>query len=307
MSLHDVTPLWHSEPLSCALGQPVWMKMDCFQPVASFKIRGMGRSCETAKRRGAKRLVCSSGGNAGLAIAYAGRELGLSVTVVVPETTSEFMRAKIRDVGAEVTEYGATWDDAHAHASEIAQGATTVYIHPFDDPAAWEGHASVIEEAAAQGVEPGVVVVSVGGGGLLCGMLQGMHRVGWHDVPVLAVETAGAASFKASADAGNLVTLDAIRSLATTLGARTVTPKLLDWKREHEIAHWIASDRQAVDGCLRFADDHRVLVEPACGAALAALYERCEFLTGRGPVLLEVCGGAGVSLELLRSWDRMAG
>jgi L-serine/L-threonine ammonia-lyase len=164
----------------------------------------------------------------------------------------------------------------------------------------------VIEEAAAQGPKPGIVVVSVGGGGLLCGMLQGMQQVGWHDVPVLAVETDGAASFKASADAGRLVTLDAIRSLATTLGARTVTPKLLEWKGKHEIVHWIASDRQAVDGCLRFADDHRVLVEPACGAALAAVYERCEFLAGRGPVLLEVCGGAGVNLELLRSWDRKA-
>jgi L-serine/L-threonine ammonia-lyase len=304
MALHHVTPLWHSEPLSAALGRPVWLKMDCFQPVASFKIRGMGKSCEAAKRRGARRLVCSSGGNAGYAVAFAGRELGLGVTVVVPETTSEFMRARIRGVGAEVTEHGSSWDDAHARATQLARGPGVAYIHPFDDPAAWEGHATVIEEVATQGLEPGVVVVAVGGGGLLCGMLEGMRRVGWQAVPVLAVETEGAASFKASADAGRLVTLDAIRSVATTLGARTVTPKLLQWKREHEIAHWIATDRQAVDGCLRFADDHRVLVEPACGAVLAAVYERCAFLNDRGPVLLEVCGGAGVSLELLKAWDR---
>jgi L-serine/L-threonine ammonia-lyase len=280
------------------------MKMDCFQPVASFKIRGIGRLCRVLAERGAARIVSSSGGNAGYATAYACRALGVPATVVVPTTTSEFMRAKIRAVGAEVLEHGASWDDAHAHASMLAAEADVAYVHPFDHPAIWDGHASVVEEMADQGPKPGVMIVSVGGGGLLCGILEGMHRVGWHDVPVLAVETEGAESFKAAADAGRLVTLDAIRSVAKTLGARTVTAKLLDWKERHEIVHWIATDRQAVDGCLRFLDDHRVLVEPACGAALAAVYERCGFLRGRGPVAVEVCGGAGVSLELLRQWDR---
>jgi L-serine/L-threonine ammonia-lyase len=305
--LHSVTPLWPSEPLSAVLGEDVWMKMDCFQPVASFKVRGIGRLCRVMVERGAKRIVCSSGGNAGYAMAYACRTLGVAATVVVPTTTSEFMRAKIRAAGAEVLEHGASWDDAHAHASMLAAGADVAYVHPFDHPAIWEGHASLVEEMANQGPKPGVMIVSVGGGGLLCGILEGMHQIGWSDVPVLAVETVGAESFKAAADAGRLVTLDAIRSIAKTLGARTVTAKLLEWKKRHEIVHWVATDRQAVDGCLRFLDDHRVLVEPACGAALAAIYERCGFLRGRGPVAVEVCGGAGVSLELLRQWDVQVG
>jgi L-serine/L-threonine ammonia-lyase len=305
-ALHTVTPLWRSEPLSDALGQTVWMKMDCFQPVGSFKIRGMGRICRLEVERGARRIVSSSGGNAGYAIAWACRALGVPATVVVPRTTSEFMRARIRAVGGEVLEHGDSWDDAHAHASGIASTPGLAYVHPFDHPAVWDGHASLIEEVAAAGPRPGIVVVAVGGGGLLCGILEGLHRVGWQDVPVLAIETEGAASFHAAARAGRLVTLEAIRSLATTLGARTVTPKLLEWKRTHEISHWLATDRQAVDACLRFLDDHRVLVEPACGAALAAIYGRCGALRGRGPVLVEVCGGAGVSLDLLREWDRRA-
>ncbi len=307
MPLHHETPLWLSEPLSAALGQPVWLKMDCFQPVASFKIRGMGLSCERAVARGAQRLVCSSGGNAGYAVAYAGKQLRVPVTVVVPRTTSEFMRARIRALDAEVVEQGESWDDAHERALAMVRGQDAAYIHPFDDRTAWEGHASLIEECARQGPTPGIVVVCVGGGGLLCGILEGMHRAAWNDVPVLATETVGAASFKAAADAGRLVTLEAIRSLATTLGARTVTPELLRWKKEHEILHWTPTDRQAVDACKRFADDHRVLVEPACGASLAAVYERAGPLAGRGPVLVEVCGGAGVSLELLERWDREAG
>ena len=305
--LHAVTPLWRSEPLAEALGAEVLLKMDCLQQVGSFKIRGLGRMCQVEVERGASRIVSSSGGNAGYAIAWACRALGVPTTVVVPRTTSEFMRAKIRAVGAEVREHGDAWDDAHAHAVQLAADGNGTYVHPFDHPAVWDGHASVIEEAAAQGAKPGVVVVAVGGGGLLCGILEGMHRVGWQDVPVLAVETEGAASFHAAAQAGRLVTLDAIRSVATTLGARTVTPQLLEWQKRHEILHWIATDRQAVDACLRFLDDHRMLVEPACGAALAAVYERCDVLRGPAPVLVEVCGGAGVSLELLQRWDREVG
>jgi L-serine/L-threonine ammonia-lyase len=283
------------------------MKMDCFQPVASFKIRGMGRMCRVAVEQGARRIVSSSGGNAGYAIAYACRELAVPATVVVPKTTAEFMRAKIRAVGGDVLEHGATWDDAHAHAVGLATEPDVTYVHPFDHPAIWTGHATVVEEVAQQGPKPGVVVVSVGGGGLLCGILEGMHRVGWKDVPVLAVETDGTASFKAAAEAGQLVTLDAIRSVATTLGARTVTPKLLEWKQNHEIVHRTVTDRQAVDACFRFLDDHRILVEPACGASLAAVYDGCDFLRERQPVLLEVCGGAGVSLVLLQGWDRQVG
>jgi L-serine/L-threonine ammonia-lyase len=300
--LHEVTPLWRSDPLSNALGEDVWLKMDCFQPVASFKIRGLGRTCQEAVRQGAKRIVSSSGGNAGLATAYACRKLGVRATVVVPETTPEFMRAKIRSMNAVVLEHGKAWDDSHAHATGLASGPEVAYVHPFDHPTIWEGHASVIVEAAEQGPKPGAVVVAVGGGGLLCGILEGMQRVGWGTVPVLATETEGAASFKAAADAGRLVTLDAIRSVAKTLGALTVTPRLLEWKQRHEIAHYTMTDREAVDACFRFLDDHRVLVEPACGAALAPIYNRCGFLRGRGPVLVEVCGGAGVTLELLRGW-----
>jgi L-serine/L-threonine ammonia-lyase len=283
------------------------MKMDCFQPSGSFKIRGLGRLCQVLVAGGATRIVGSSGGNAGYATAWACRALGVPATVVVPSTTSEFMRAKIRAVGAEVLEHGDSWDDAHAHASELATDPEVAYVHPFDHPAIWSGHASLIDEVAAQGGEPGAMVVAVGGGGLLCGILEGMHRAGWRDVPGLAVATDGADSFRAAADAGRLVTLDAIRSVAKTLGARTVTGKLLEWKKKHEIAHWIASDRQAVDACLRFLDDHRILVEPACGAALAAIYDGCELLRGRGGVVVEVCGGAGVSLELLEKWDREVG
>ncbi len=67
------------------------------------------------------------------------------------------------------------------------------------------------------------------------------------------------------------------------------------------------SDRAAVDACIRFVDDHRILVEPACGAALSVIYNRASLLAGLNRVMVIVCGGAGVSLSLLREWDRRVG
>jgi L-serine/L-threonine ammonia-lyase len=303
-STHVVTPLWDSRPLSAALGAPVLLKMEAFQPAGSFKSRGMGAACRAAKESGAKHVICSSGGNAGYAVAYAGRQLGLNVTIVVPQTTSTWAKELIRSEGAEVLVHGAAWDEAHAYALELVQQGQSAYVHPFDDPIVWHGHASLIHEIAEVGEKPGAIVVSVGGGGLLCGVAEGMHEVGWTDVPILAVETAGAASFAAAVQAGHPVTLDRITSIAVTLGARTVTPQALEWAGRHPITSWQVSDRAAIDACLRFADDHRVVVEPACGAALAAVYGQAKPLEDRAPVVVIVCGGAGVNRELLAKWDK---
>ena len=105
-------------------------------------------------------------------------------------------------------------------------------------------------------------------------------------------------------NAGRLVTLDRIATVATTLGARTVAAQALSWSLKHPVTPWIVSDQAAVRACLRFADDHRILVEPACGAALSAVYDKAHPLRKSGPVLAIVCGGAGVNLALLQQWAR---
>jgi L-serine/L-threonine ammonia-lyase len=302
--IYNVTPLWESRPLSAPMGGQVLLKMEALQPIGSFKIRGIGAACQASREAGATRLVCASGGNAGYAVAYAGRQLGAEVTVVVPKTTPAWMRALIRREGADVLEHGDSWDDAHAYATDLARSNHRAYIHPFDDSRVWAGHATIIHELAETETKPGAIVVSVGGGGLLCGLLEGLHQVGWTDVPILAVETEGAASFATSVKAGQLVTLDNITSIATNLGARTVAAEALAWTQRHPITPWVVTDRAALEACFRFADDHRVLVEPACGAALAAVYGRAKPLAGLGPIVVIVCGGAGVSLELFESWQQ---
>ncbi len=302
--LHIHSPVWESAPLSDAFGGEILMKMDALQPAGSFKIRGIGHLCQTMHDEGARSLVSSSGGNAGYAAAYAGRRLGIPVTVVVPETTSEWMRALLRREAATVVEHGSSWYYAHEHALTLTATDDIAYIHPFDDPLVWSGHATLVEELATDVQKPGAIVVAVGGGGLLCGVAEGLHRVGWEDVPVIAVETEGAASFARSVEAGSLVTLNSINTIAVTLSSLSVTPRALEWADQHPISPQLVSDRQAVDACVRFLDDHRILVEPACGAALAAVYDGVVSApsSSSGPVVAIVCGGAGVNKALLDHW-----
>ncbi len=300
--LHLQTPMFENPAINRRLNKRIFLKMDCYQPVGSFKIRGIGALCQEAVESGVEHLVCSSGGNAGYAAAYAGRMLNAKVTVVVPETTSDTAKGRIKSEGAEVIVYGRAWDESNTFALELVEKVKGAYIHPFDNPTVWMGHASLIDEAHKQCPKPDVVVVSVGGGGLLCGILEGLHRNGWTDVPVLAVETEGAKSFADSVAAGRLVTLPQITSIATTLGAKMVTPKLMEWTTKHDIRPLVVTDKTAVDACLQFADDLRVVVEPACGASLSVLYEHAEELANFGSVLMVVCGGAGVSMEQLLVW-----
>ena len=300
MTLHIETPLIESGAMARE-GQAVWLKMDALQPPGSFKIRGIGFACEEYVRRGARRFISSSGGNAGIAAAYAGKRLGVPVLVVVPETTTERAKELIRREHAEVIVHGASFQEANERAQAMVT-ASDAFIHPFNDPLLWQGHATMIDEVARAGVKPDVVVLSVGGGGLLCGVIEGLHRNGWADVPVVAVETEGADSFAQSVMANERIELPRITSIATSLGARQVSEQAFAWTAMHPIRSVVVSDQTAVDACIRFMDDHRVVVEPACGASLAVAYDAAEALAGFKTILVIACGGVTATVAQLHAW-----
>ena len=301
MPLNIDTPLLESRPLGQATGRQVWLKLDAMQPSGSFKIRGIGHACEHHARAGKRRFLSSSGGNAGIAVAYAGRRLGVPVTVVVPESTTDTAKALIRQEDAEVIVHGATWMEANAHAQSLRDDGTA-FIHPFDDPLLWHGHASLVDEVVRAGQGFDAVVLSVGGGGLMCGVIEGLQRNGLGTVPVIAAETAGAASLAQSVAAGRRVELPAITSIATTLGAKMVCERAFALTREHPVESVVVTDAAALAACERFLDDHRILVEPACGAALAIAYGEPARLARFDRVLVVVCGGASAGLAQQREW-----
>jgi L-serine/L-threonine ammonia-lyase len=296
--LYIETPTILSEPLSERLGKPVWLKLESMHPSGSFKLRGIAVLCQHEVTAGARGFVSSSGGNAGIAVAYVGRKLSIPVRVVVPQSTPPEARKLILAQGAQVTVYGASWYEANTHA-QASRAPDEAFIHPFDHPLLWQGHGTMMDEVARDGIKPGAVVVSVGGGGLLSGVVAGMQRLGWSNVPVLAMETRGAESFAAAIAAGSAVLLPAISSVASSLGARQVCDQALLSARSHPVISEVISDRAAVRACETLLYEHRILVEPACGAAVAAATGPSIHLADVESVLIIVCGGVTITAERL--------
>ena len=296
------TPLILSDPISQLMGRNVYLKMEALQPSGSFKNRGIGHYCSEKAKSGAKEFVCSSGGNAGLAAAYAAKKLQIPITAVVPNSTSVMMMDRIKKQQASVVQKGDDWQGADDYAQEACKSRGACYVPPFDDPLIWSGNATLIHEVEKSGLKPGAVVLSVGGGGLFCGVAKGMDQLGWSDIPIYAVETAGAASLAASMQAGKVIEIDSIQTIAKSLGARAVASKALKLAQCRPTFSKVVSDSEAVTACQHFAEDHRLLVEPACGASLSLCYEGDSDLKKHDNILVVVCGGAAVTPNLLNQW-----
>lgn len=301
--LHLETPLLQTSPAYSRAGKPLLLKMEALQPSGSFKMRGIGRLCQHAVSDGAQAIYCASGGNAGIAAAFAGRALGVPVTIVVPETTGPDVRERIAATGATVAVQGAAFDEADRFARAEAEAQGAAYVHPFDHPLLWEGHASMIDEVVKAGADFDCVIASVGGGGLMAGIIEGLQRNGLSHVPFIAVETEGAHALAASLEAGERITLPAITSIATSLGARTVAEKAYQLALSHPVISLTVTDADAVAALVKFADAYRVLVEPACGAALAVADVHAERLARFDNPLVIVCGGIGVTLGKIAEWQ----
>lgn len=319
------TPLIKSQPLSELANRPVFLKLDLLQPSGSFKDRGMANLCHKLyydSERPIRQLVSSSGGNAGLAVTTVARQLhGMNVHVVVPETTKPLVIEKLKSLGAEVTVHGENWNAADLLAREMVDSnPNAAYVSPYDDPLLWEGHSTAVGEIFEQlpkDQSMSAIIASVGGGGLICGVLDGLqkHASGNSNTLVIAAETEGASSFDKGWQAGEAVSLSSIDSVATSLGALQVTNEAIK-KGKHladsgkgELKTSVCTDKEAIEACIRFATDHKMLVEPACGAALAAIYSdrlrNALFSMDEtsGAIVVEVCGGNAVNLDLLKMWQ----
>nr|XP_028566954.1 L-serine dehydratase/L-threonine deaminase-like [Podarcis muralis] len=305
---HVVTPLRVSPHLSKLAGTKVYLKLENSQPTGSFKIRGIGNFCKVMAEKGSKEFVSASAGNAGLATAYCAKLLEIPATIYVPQSTPAFTVERMKDEGATVC-FGQTLDECKNKAQEmVKKNSDWTFVPPFGDPLISEGHKTMVAEMKEQmESKPGVIVLSVGGGGMLCGVIQGLREAGWDDVPIIAMETWGAHSFHASLKQGELVTLPKITSIATTLGAATVAEEALKLAQEHCVISQVVTDPEAVAGIPRFLDAEKILVEPACGASLAVIYsgliktlqKECKLPRDLESMVIIVCGGNNITLEEL--------
>ncbi|OLL25001.1 Catabolic L-serine/threonine dehydratase [Neolecta irregularis DAH-3] len=313
-SLYSETPLIESRVLSLWANCKVYLKLENLQPSGSFKSRGLGLLCKRAvdslpSDSNKPHFYSSSGGNAGLAVAFAAHTLECPSTIVVPLTTSEYMKSKIKTAGAEVRVHGRVWNETDIYTRELAaEDARGVYCPPFDHDDVVQGNSSLSFELRAQlPSPPDAIICSVGGGGLLAGIIKGLDENGWDRVPVVAVETEGAASFNAAYTLGKLVRIPEINTVATTLGSTIISQTCLTLAQKHHTIPYLVTDAQAVNACWRFSEDHQMLVEPACGASLAIAYTGAirkilPDLTKNSTVVVIICGGSALTVDLLQNY-----
>lgn len=227
-------------------------------------------------------------------------------------TTKPVVIAKIKNAGAtDVIQTGASWAEADTYLREelLVKDENGVYVPPFDHEDVWDGAATMIEELPGK---PDAMVCSVGGGGLFCGVMRGLERRGWGDVQVLAVETKGADALHKSLEKGKIARLEKITSIANSLGVRRVAKQAFEYGQKETVTSAVLEDREAVMGCWRLADDERILVEPACGVIVALCYDGrlktlLPELTAETKVVIVLCGGACVTLEMLMEWREQFG
>ncbi|CAO1619234.1 unnamed protein product [Parajaminaea phylloscopi] len=318
---HIKTPLLLSAPLSAALGDyNVYLKLDCLQPSGSFKIRGVGRAVQTAfaQRGSALHVVSSSGGNAGLAAATAARIAKVRCTVFCPQSTQDHILELLEAEGATVHREGKSFDDANRNAiNAVESDPNAVLIHPFQGDDIVQGASTIIDEIydqlrdehdLAQG--PDVISVSVGGGGLLNGLLTGLERKIATGLPaplVIGSQCFGADAFTKSYNNGSLVKLESITSKATSMGTLMCSSQTLDKALRYPNFRSVGmDDGAACVSAWRLARDHRLLVEIACGAALAPVYFAQRlfpalFGEAKPPrkqnLVIIVCGGSKDTLD----------
>lgn len=300
--MNPKTPCVKSNKLSELNNCNIWLKMESSQPTGSFKQRSIGNACLQYAKKGAKKFISSSGGNAGISVAYMGNKLSIPVTVFVPETTSSQAINLMQQENAEVIVHGKSWVEANDLALTYVN-SEAIYIHPFDDQYLWDGVAHIIDEVISDGVRPDAVILSVGGGSLLSGVSQGLI-INSLNIPIYAVETEGTASLNTSIRAGKHTKLNEVTGIATTLAAKQVCENAFKVSQVEQVISLTVSDKEALAACFNFLDDHRTLVEPACGATLSTLYNKRLSFSPTDNILVVICGGATVTLEQLLKYSK---
>lgn len=295
------TPLIRSEEFSRRLGAGIYFKLETLQPTHSFKVRGafsaLTRLTADQRKLG---VVTASGGNHGLAVAYAAAKLGVPASIFLPESATEAKLAAIRRLGPEVVIHGTAWDDAHGLAAQVARESGRTYVHPFDNANVMAGQGTLVAEIL-QHVEPDVIVASIGGGGLISGILSGVQHFS-PSTKVFGVETEGADSMYQSHKAGRIVELPAITSIAETLGARKTGKFQFETVSRYIAGLVTVSDDSAIRALIELMELEKLLTEPAASCSVAALLEgKIAFESGDNVVVV-LCG-ANIGMDKVRAWQ----
>lgn len=312
------SPLIKSEWLSRFLGSGdskyrVNIKLDAVQPSGSFKIRGI--STYMKKQYGLSSsidtFISTSSANAGMAVAYTAQKLNCKCLIILDETqrdSNELLQELETTYNAEIKYHGSTWNEADEYAIKLGSDSSGKYhyVPMFDHPAIFDGHSSIIRELSEQyklgfgGLDdnyPDCIICSVGGGGLLNGILGGLFQVGWsRNTKIVAAQSINSALFQNGINNGyKPKAIKTISADGIDLGFRAISEKTMNLTEKYEkfnpIKSIVVNDNDVLNICTLFGIKHHILIEPLCAVAIAALYKNKEYFKQFNNITIIVCGG----------------
>jgi threonine dehydratase len=289
--------LYLSPGLSALTNAHVYFKLESYQPIRVFKVRGAANKILklTPEERG-RGLVAASSGNHGLAVAYLAKLTGTRATIVVPTSAVEEKVNAIEDYGAQVIKHGLFHDERFARAIEIQKATGAVMIPPFDDPDIIAGQGTIGLEICEDLPNVSTVVVPIGGGGLISGISTAVKGLK-PDARVFGVEPERASSMYQSIKNGKLTSLPDTTSIADGLAARE--PGVLTF--EHVMRYvdqiFLVSEEQIEKAVYTVMKECHLLIEPSAAAAVAALLEQIR--PKKDDEVVVVVSGGNISLKVL--------
>ncbi|GGQ64903.1 serine/threonine dehydratase [Kitasatospora griseola] len=257
-------------PLDVAGGE-VWAALELLQHTGSFKARGAQNFVRAHREAGTlpdAGVTIASGGNAGLACAWAAQEQGVRATVFLPANAPAVKVARLRGYGADVRLAGREYAEALAACEEFAASSGALASHAYDHPLVAAGAGTLLDEIRRQLPSLDTVVVSVGGGGLFAGVATAARE---HGVRTVAVEPEGSQALHAAVAAGRPVDVPVDSVAADALGARRASAAALWATRQDGVRTALVADSEIVRARRLLWDGHRLAVEHAASTALAAL------------------------------------
>ena len=291
------TNLIYSKSFSKATGNQVYLKPENMQVTGAYKIRGAYYKISTlTEEERARGLVTASAGNHAQGVAYAAQAAGVEATIVMPTTTPLVKVNNTKDYGATVILQGETFDDAAELAAQLAREKGLTYIHPFNDPAVATGQGTIAYEIFSDLPDVDMILVPIGGGGLAAGVST-LAKLLNPKVKVIGVEPTGAASMKASLEAGHVVTLPSVTTIADGVAVKTPGDQVFPYIQNNVDEMMTIDDRELVDAFLDVMEKHKMVVENAGLLTVAAL----THLEGRGLNVVPVLSGGNMDVITIAS------
>lgn len=283
------------DALSAAVGAAtrVWLKEELFQRTGSFKPRGaLSVMLDLDAKALARGVTGVSAGNHAISLAYSSRRLKTTAKVVMPRNANPFRVQVCREMGAAI-ELVDNVHEAFARVKEIEANEGRTFVHPFEGPKTALGTASVgmefVDQVRAEGGTLDAVIVAAGGGGLTAGVACAVKLLS-PGTAVYVVEPEGACSLSLSFQAGSPQSIDAVRTIADSLGAPRCEPYSFALNRMFVDEVVLVNDDQIREGMRLLFRSAKLAVEPAGAAALAALMHPLRARLEGKSVGVVVCG-----------------